>query len=219
VQRIRMWTAGLVSRVDGMVSRIENHEALAASAIRDVRRAAARATVQLRRVRADGARQRERLAELREEQRSWEERAVASASEQREKALECLRRSRRAGRQARELARRLEEHERVEKQLAADVARVEDRLGELEQQRNVLVTRESRAQALGSVRDTESPFGADVQEIFGRWETRVAEHEFEGGCLHEGDAFAAEFEEREEEASLGAELDALLERGSAREES
>jgi phage shock protein A len=201
-----------------MVSRIENHEALAASAIRDVRRAAARATVQLRRVRADGARQRERLAELREEERSWEERAAASAPEQREKALECLRRSRRAGRQARELARRLGEHERVEKQLAADVSRVQDRLSELEQQRNVLITRESRAQALGSVREAESPLGADVQEIFGRWETRVAEHEFEGGCLHGDDEFAAEYEEQEEEASLSAELDALLERRAAREE-
>jgi phage shock protein A len=217
MQRIRLWTTSLVSRVDGMVSRIENHEALADSAIRDVRRAAARATVQLRRVRADGARQRDRLGSLHEEERAWEERALRSASGDREKALECVRRGKRAARQARELARRIEEHERVEKQLAADVARVEDRLGELEQQRNVLVTRQSRAQALGSVRDAESPH-ADVSEVFGRWETRVAENEFEGGCLHAGDALEAEFEEEEEDASLAADLDALLERQGAREE-
>jgi phage shock protein A len=201
-----------------MVSRIENHEALAGSAIRDVRRAAARATVQLRRVRADGARQRERLLALQEQERTWEDRAAACAAEQREKALECLRRSRRAGRRARELARAVAEHERMERQLAADVSRVQDRLGELEQQHNVLVTRESRAQALGSVRQVESPLGADVREIFGRWEARVAEHEFEGGCLSGDDAFAAEYEEREEAASLAAELDALLERRTAREE-
>ena len=218
MQRIRLWTAGLVSRVDGMVSRIENHEGLADSAIHDVRRAAARATVQLRRVRADGVRQRARLTALREEEVNWEERAARSSTEEREKALECLRRSRRAGRQARDLAQRIEEHERVEKQLAADVARVEDRLAQLEQQRNVLVTRQSRAEALGSVRHAESPLGADVEEIFGRWETRVAENEFAGGCLHTGDSFEAEFAEEEEAESLGAELDALLERQVAREE-
>ena len=50
---IRLWTATLASRVDAMVSRIENHEALAESAIRDVRRAAGRASVQLRRMRRE----------------------------------------------------------------------------------------------------------------------------------------------------------------------
>ena len=55
MQTVRLWTAALVSRIDGMVSRIENHEALAASAIRDVRRAAARAKDEMK-AKADASR-------------------------------------------------------------------------------------------------------------------------------------------------------------------
>jgi phage shock protein A len=193
-----------------MVSRIENHEALAASAIRDVRQAAARATVQLRRVRADGARLREEVAARHEAERTWRERAARTASEDREKAIECLRRSKRAAREAVELTRRLAEHERIEQQLARDVAAVEERLSRLEEQRNLLATRQSRAEALGSVREAHEPCGAPVEEVFGRWETRVAEREFEGGCLPRGDDLELGFREEEEGSELGAELDALL---------
>ncbi len=96
MQNIRLWTAALVSRVDGMVSRIENHEALAQSAVRDVRRAGARARVQLRRVRVDGERLRDELSRLREDVETWRERAPRRAVEDESAALECLRRSRRS---------------------------------------------------------------------------------------------------------------------------
>ncbi|MGH0032908.1 MAG: PspA/IM30 family protein [Myxococcota bacterium] len=209
MQRIRLWTASLVSRVDGMVARIENHEALAASAIRDVRQAAARATVQLRRVRSDGERlRRERAARLEAEQ-AWRERATRSAETDRDKAIECLRRSKRAAREAAELERRGVEHERVEQQLARDVAAVEDRLSRLEAQRNLLATRQSRAEALGTVRDAQ-PCGAEVDDVFGRWETRVAEREFEGSCVTRSDDLESTFLEEEEVEELGSELDALL---------
>ena len=219
MQRIRLWTASLVSRVDGMVTRIENHESLAASAIRDVRQAAARATVQLRRVRADGSRLRDELAARRDAEQSWKERAARVGDTDRDKAIECLRRSKRANRETVELERRLAEHERIEKQLASDVAVVEDRLSRLEDQRNVLVTRQSRAEALGTVRDAQAPGGFDVDEVFGRWETRVAEREYAGACLPRGDDLETSFSQEEEGEALGAELDDLLERGAPREES
>jgi phage shock protein A len=217
MHRLRLWTASLVSRVDGMVARLENHEALAASAIRDVRQAAARAGVQLRRVRADGARLREELHARREAETSWRERAARTADSDRDTAIECLRRSRRARREAAELERRIAEHGRIEKQLAADVATVEQRLSRLEEQRNLLSTRESRAEALGSVRDAHAPGGVDVDEVFGRWEIRVAERELEGGCPDRGDTLESSFREAEESAELSAELDALLAHTDARE--
>lgn len=218
MQRIRLWTTQLVSRVDGMLTRIENHEALAASAIRDVRLAAARATVQLRRVRADGARLRDELAARRQAEETWRQRAARTAAADREQAIECLRRSKRAAREAAELERRVAEHERVEQQLAGDVAVVEERLSRLEDQRNVLATRQSRAQALSCVQDAQSPCGLDVDEVFGRWETQVAEREYAGACLPRSDELDARFSEEEECAGLGAELDVLLGRGDDREE-
>lgn len=218
MHRLRLWTASLVSRVDGMVARIENHEALAASAIRDVRQAAARAGVQLRRVRADGARLRDELHARREAEVSWRDRAARTAESDRDTAIECLRRSRCKGREAQELERRIAEHERIEKQLALDVAAVEERLSRLEEQRNLLSTRESRAEALGSVRDADAPGGVDVGEVFGRWEIRVAERELEGGCPTRGDALESDFQQAEESAELGAELDTLLLSNDTREE-
>ena len=56
MNRLRHWSASLVSRVDWMVGMVENHEALAESAIRDLGRHAARAKVQMGRVRSDGQR-------------------------------------------------------------------------------------------------------------------------------------------------------------------
>lgn len=211
MQRMRLWTASLVSRVDSMVTRIENHESLAQSAIRDVRRAAARARVQLRRVRADGGRLRDRLEAEREAERTWRERATGCAESDRDKAIECLRRSRQAARNVAELERRFEEHEHLERQLTTDVARVDERLSRLEDQRNVLVTRQSRAEALGCVRDAQAPLGLDVDEVFGRWETQVAEREYAGDCVSsDSDHFEADFEATEEQADLSAQLDALL---------
>jgi phage shock protein A len=226
VSRIKLWTASLLSRVDWMVSQVENHEAHARSAIREVQRAAARARVQLERVRADGRRLRERLEGTRRAAEAWRDRARSEASADEARALECLRRSRRAARVAAALAERREEHERVEARLAQDVARVEERLGELRERHNLLRTRQSRAEALAAVRGAGEPLGADLGGLFERWETQVTEREFEGECsasgaegevLGEGDAFASEFAEREEDETLRAELARLVSEPPAEE--
>lgn len=211
VQRLKQWTTSLVSRVDWMVSQVENHEAVAKSAIRDVRRAAARARVQLTRVRADGEQLAQSLAEQREAERLWRERARESAADDEAKALECLRRARRAGRRLGELERRRAEHQRVEKQLAADVGVVEERLTHLQERHNVLRTRESRAHALATVRDASELGDGDVGDLFERWETQVLEREYEGGCSTSGesDSLEDEFLEEEEESELRAELGRL----------
>ena len=214
MQTIRLWTAALVSRVDGMVSRIENHESLAQTAIRDVRQAAARASVQLRRVRRDGECQRRRLGELREAQASWRDRARRKADEDETTALECLRRSQQAARRAAALEARLRDHERIERQLARDVAAVEDRLSRLDEQRHVLVTRQSRAEAMSALQDKSAPLHSDLDDLFDRWEVRIAERELAGGCADavEGDVLEGELDREEEQEALRAELDAL--RGS-----
>jgi phage shock protein A len=209
MQSIRLWTAALVSRVDGMVSRIENHEALAQSAIREVRQAAARASVQLRRVRRDGERQRQRLDELREAQATWRDRARRKADEDETTALECLRRSQQAARRAAALQARLRDHERIERQLARDVTAVEERLVRLDEQRHVLVTRQSRAEAMSALRDTSAPVHTDLDDLFDRWEVRIAESELAGGCAEDVDPLEGELDREEEQEELRTELEAL----------
>ncbi len=214
MQRLKQWTTSLVSRVDWMVSQVENHEAVAKSAIRDVRRAAARARVQLTRVRGDGEALARQRAEQRESERLWRERAGACAEDDESRALECLRRARRAGRRREELERRCEEHARVEKQLALDVSAVEERLTQLQERHNLLRTRESRAHAIATVRGASELGDGDVGDLFERWETQVLEREYEGGCSAQGDAdpLEDEFLEAEDEGELRAELEELRRR-------
>jgi phage shock protein A len=212
MNRLRLWTSSLLSRVDWMVTQVENHEALAESAIREVRQAGARAKVQLGRVRQDGERLRDSLAAQVEAEQRWRERARRTAAHDEARALECLRRSRAAARRATELERRVDEHDRVEQQLVQDVSAIGERLGRLEEQRNLLRTRQSRAEALSHVRAAEP--GLETGDLFDRWETRVLEREFESACPTEAtlqdDAFETEFDEVEEAESLREELSELL---------
>jgi phage shock protein A len=211
MQKVRWWTTSLISRIDWMVSQVENHESIAQSAIREVRQSAARAHVQLGRVKRDGEQLRRRAIGAREGAVSWRERASACSTDE-ERALECLRRARREARRADELERRLAEHERVEKQLSADVARIGERLSELRERHNLLRTRQSRAHALATVRGVDTPMCGDAGELFERWETHVAERELAGEVavgddpILTGDSFAEEFDAREENEALRAEL-------------
>jgi phage shock protein A len=212
MNRLKLWTSSLLSRVDWMVTQVENHEALAESAIREVRQAGARAQVQMARVRQDGERLRQTLSEQVELEQRWRERARRTAPNDEARALECLRRSRTAARRAAELERRVDEHDRVEQQLAQDVGAIQERLSKLEEQRNLLRTRQSRADALCHVR-TADP-GLDTGALFDRWETRIVEREFESDCsttvpLRE-DEFETKFDEVEEAESLREELSELL---------
>lgn len=206
---VKRWTSGIFSCIDGLVTKVENHDALANAALRDLQQATARAQIQLKRVREDGETLRRRFCEERESARQWRQRAKQVEAEE-QRAIECLRRSKRADRLADEIQRRIETHERAEQQLAKDVSTLKERYSRLKEQRNLMRTRQTRAEAFGSVGSGRVEFEADIEEIFDRWETRVAEDELTGGCsLDVQDALEHEFASAEEEAMLRAELDEL----------
>ena len=54
--RFKRWTHGFVASIDSMIVQVENHEALATSALRDLEQGVARSKVQLMRVERDGVR-------------------------------------------------------------------------------------------------------------------------------------------------------------------
>lgn len=208
METLRLWTAALIARIDGMATRIENHEALAQSAIQDVRRASARARIQLRRVRGDGERLRGQLEETRQAEVAWRDRARRKAEADESAALECLRRAREAAQRAGALAHRLEEHERLEAELGGDVARIQERLSRLEEHRHVLSARQSRADAFATIGNDEVGF-CDVETLFDRWDVKISEREMSSGHEALGDAFEHRLSREEEEAELRDELDAL----------
>ena len=210
--RIKRWTHGFVASIDSMIVQVENHEAQATSALRDLEQGVARSRVQLMRVERDGRALRQAVSEEREATARWRDRARREQNDAR--ALECLRRHKRSEARVSELTQNQEEHERIEQQLKRDVQTLERRLVELRQQRNTMRTRQSRAEAFGVAQGQGALQSAEIGEIFERWETRVAETEVQSGCLIASiDSFDEELLDAEEAASLRLELAALKEEG------
>jgi phage shock protein A len=211
------WTTGFASRIDSMVRQIENHDALVSAAIRDAKEARARATVQVKRVREDGRRMQRRRSELEEAERLWRERAVRVAGDDEDRALECLRRAKRAAREHGDLSDQAEEHGRIEKQLGRDIGRIDGRIEELVQQRNLLRTRQSRAEALSAAQEDDGRRLSEVDDILERWEIKVSRNETDVDCaLDDRDDLELELGAAEERESLRGELDELLGREGAR---
>lgn len=212
----KRWTASVSSRVDWMVSQVENQEALVNSALKEARQSAARAKVQLGRVRRDGEVLRSKHRETEQAVIVWRERAVKANATDEAKALECLRRSKRAEQQQEQVRRRLDEHEQIEQQLAKDVNSMEEQLAALVEKRNLMRTRQSRAEAVQSIQGGSESLATDLDDIFERWETRVTEKEIAGACSVTTDSFEESFATSEEDDSLRAELAQLT--GSVTEE-
>lgn len=206
---LKRWTTGVFSRIDHFVAQVENHAALVNEALRDLQQATARAQVQLKRVREDGQRLQRQCAEQHEQAVRWRERAKHSVDDD-VRAMECLRREKLAQASVNELDRRMQEHERIEQQLVADVRSLDERLAKLKEQRNLMRTRQSRAEALGVVQGNTVQLTGDIDEMFDRWEMRVTQAESAGGVdLSNEDGFESEYSSQEEQAELYRALEEL----------
>ena len=204
------WTTGLVARIDAAIAQVENHEALADDAIRIVERGVGRARVHLRRVEQEGAALRARIDSERSAEEKWRGRVVQGSSEDR--ALECLRRARAAGRRADELEARSKPHAETERALAADLRRLEQRLSELRERRSTMRTRQARADAASVIHGAGDGFEGAVDDIFERWEMRLATAEVSEPSFEVADSFEQDFDRAEEDAELRAELAELRRR-------
>ena len=89
---IRRISTTISSSVDRAVSKVENHDAIINSALRDTQQAAARSRVRLERVRKDGNHLKDRYSKLQLSVSRWTDRAKTIAASDEAKALECLRR-------------------------------------------------------------------------------------------------------------------------------
>ena len=211
MKTIKRWTTGIFSRVDWAVSQIENQEALINNALKESRAAVAKAKVQMGRVRQDGNKLRQRLREEEQAGERWRERAVKIAKTDESRAVECLRRCKRSEQQREQLRLRVSEHEQVEAQLAKDVGSMEEKLAELMEKRNLMRTRQSRAEAMTNIQAGCIDAGNELDEIFDRWEIRVTEKELTGDCAIVGDPLEDAFASDESEAELREELKQLIE--------
>jgi phage shock protein A len=206
MNRMHRWKMSVTGWVDGVLAQIENHEATVSSAIGRVRQAAARARVQLKRVERDQRALRELLLKEEGAVVAWLRRAKEASEE--EKALECLRRHKASARRVEALRQRLSEHERSHKELSEGMRMLNERLSELNERRNLMRTRQSRAEAAHGMVHANRPIG-DLEDVFERWEARVGEIEIASECEQPIDSFEAELLGAEEDADLLIELEEL----------
>ncbi|MBX7137560.1 MAG: PspA/IM30 family protein [Oligoflexia bacterium] len=212
MKRLRRVTAIIANGFDWMVSQIENHEALIDSTIAEIQEVGSRAAAQLKRVKQDGATLRHRLEELRKNAELWTERALAVAALDEQRALECLKRKKRTQREISELEQRERSHSQIDKQLTADLDIIEERMEALRQQRKLLGSRQSRAEALRSFQEGERRLFGEMDEILTRWKSKVTDYEMQAGYWNSPqDGLEEQFNTLEKEAELNLTLSKLRE--------
>jgi len=207
---IRRISTSITATVDKAVSRVENHDAIINSALRDTQQAAARSRVRLERVRKDGVSLHNRRADLETAIVRWTERAKSIATDDESTALECLRRKKECEVQLRNLRVSIEKHDELESRIVDQVKKIEARIGEVAQQRNVMRSRQSVAEAMRTINDIEGVSYGDIEDTFDRWEINLGESEILMGVGTPSDPLESTFMAEEEATELRAELAVLL---------
>jgi phage shock protein A len=207
---IRRISTSITSSVDRAVSKVENHDAIINSALRDTQQAAARARVRLERVRKDGHSLKTRSSKLTVAVSRWTDRARTIAATDESKALECLRRRKDCELQLRNLQDSIEKHDELESRIADQVKKIESRVGDVAQQRNMMRSRQSVAEAMRTINNIEGVSYGEIEDTFDRWEINLGESEILTGSANMADPLDSAFLAEEDTAELRAELSELL---------
>lgn len=205
--KVKRIVASVGASFEQFVNKVENHEAVADVAIRDVRASAAKLKVQLGRINAEVDRLRERRDTLVADSARWRERAKQFATKDEERALACLGRMERTTTEAGRMADQLSRHEALADKLKDRLAAVEAQLSDLQLKRTALSSRSARAQVMGTANQEAT---AEAQDVFARWETAVVEDEYlEGVVLDESDPLERELDAADAKKRLQLALEEL----------
>lgn len=199
-------SATVFSGVDRVVSEIENHDAIVEVSVRDHQRALAKAKVRFNRLRADGQRLAKRLEELQQAEAQWGRRAADQAERDQQTALQCLQKRRDCRRQIEGVEKALAEHRGAETRLAGELQTMEERINRVSQQRNLLRTRQSTADAMRTFKAIEDGSHIDIDDTFEKWEVKVMEAEIASGNCDSTDDLEQQFLDAETLEDLKTEL-------------
>lgn len=214
---LKRLSATLLATVDRTVNSMEDHEAVISAAIRDSRKATARARFKLEKLKADNTRLKDRINTLQQQHDKWQERAISLNSVNREDALNCIARGKRCAEQIESLSTMLEQQQKLEQQSINTVRRLSEKSDSLNSKRTQLSSRAAAAEATRVINRLEGEDGIEIDDTLGRWEQSVYETEAVFG-MGEGavrmDTLGDELDERlsdgEEQQDLSDELDALV---------
>ncbi|MGI9288809.1 MAG: PspA/IM30 family protein [Pseudomonadales bacterium] len=203
--------ATVTAGVDNAVSQIEKHIAVVEAALTDTRSAAEKARARIARVNKDGDALRHKLASLQQSANQWQNRALSVADTDEQKALQCLQRRNTRRQEAQQARVALTRHSELETSVASSVDHFEQQLEALTQQRNVMRSFHSAAEAQRIINTIvgQSASVACLDDTFDRWETRITEMEHTTSRTPAVDILESAFVNLENEDQLKAELDAL----------
>ena len=213
----RRLQATISASLDNAVSQVENHDAVVEAALKDARAAAARARVRLARVQKEEANMRTKLEELQTMRQKWTDRAVSSATSDKSQALECVKRRNTCDQQISQTKEAIARHKELERNVGSSVDRIEQRITDLTQQRNLMRSRHSAADALRVINKIEGDCADGIDDTFERWEMLVAETEYMAGNISKVDSLNETFKKTEDEESLKADLADLLSQESSKD--
>ena len=198
------------AKVDQAITRVENHDAIIQAAIKRTQSNAATARVRMARVKKDGDALRNKRESLNQAVEDWTRRAREVAEDDKTTALECVRRLRLVKAQLAQVTQSLGQHSELEKQVERTLHDLHDRLAEMNQQRNMLRSRESVADALRVINELDGVGNHDIEDTFERWEVMITEVEFDGTLPAQVDDLEKRFIHEEDRAELEADLQLLL---------
>jgi phage shock protein A len=197
------------SQIDNAADQFENHEALANAAIQDLQAIGAKTSVHLRHIQELSSRLQQKQDDLQQQASRWSSRAVTIRAEDEQRTLQCVKRLRQTQEHIEQVDKQLHESKRIERQIKIDLESIRDKLQMLKKKKELLAARQNRTEAMSAL-DKQSFFCTDeIQEVFERWENNVVGAEFQYQDLTDEDAFAAEFEQAEDDLELKAMLDEL----------
>ena len=203
-------TTTVSSSIDKAVSKVENHDAIINAALLETQQAAARSRVRLVRVQKDGSNLKTRRKELQTAALQWAERAKNVAGTDEAKALECLRRRKECQTQAESLDASIEKHHELENRIAENLKKIDARISEVSQQRNMMRSRQSVAEATRIINNIEGVSYGEIEDTFDRWEINLGESEIISGSGPSTDSLESAFLVEEDQTALRAELADLL---------
>lgn len=210
--KLKRLVASISASFDDLVSKIENHEAIAEVTLQDIRAAAAKIRSQLNitRQRLDYLHNQENT--LQQDCERWQLRAVQCGEQERERALRCVQALEQCEQQKKALQQQIQENSRLRDELTHHLSQVEQRLAELQLKRDSLSARAARNQVTRHV-EKALP-GSTPDKIFARWEESVLADEYLTKPHYSDNSDAgldAEFRKAEQQAHLEQRLAKLIE--------
>lgn len=207
-------TATIGATAETAVSRFENHDAIAQSALVEVRQALAKAGIRHRGLARTLEDIRSSIKDCEKRIEQWTTRAQQLARSDESRALQCLEQRQICREQLDNYTKNLSKHEVIEARMAEKLKHMNARLQGMTNQRNEMRSRESIAKATKVMDRVDNQSNDGVEAIFERWELNISDAEVLNQFHQDDDSGVSsiqqEMDEQDRKDALKSELTDLL---------